>query len=480
MNRILVLLASIFLFIDLPAQPKHEIRAAWITTNFGLDWPSQTNNSAYTQRKEFYDLLDKLKNANFNMVFIQVRLRGDVIYPSKIEPKSKFINYKLNSGEQYDPLAFVIKACHDRGLECHAWFVVYPMGTTIRKWDKTLSKNNAIKKFGNEYYLDPGNPVTNRYLFSLIREITENYDIDGIHFDYIRYPDKSDKFPDRDSYEKSGTKQSLSDWRRANINNFVHRSYDLIKSLKPWVQVSSSVLGMYKKISGNNQAHWTAYGSVYQDPADWLKNEKHDFIVPMMYYSDDLFYPFINDWLSYANGKFIVPGIGLYKMDKKEEDWSCDQIINQIDFSRKNKTHGNAYFRAGFLVNDLKKITTTLLSDLYKYPAQLPALTWLDSIPPSKTQKPDAIADNNLLHLSWNENDGEHLYYNVYRSETYPVDIENPENLIRTRIDKPEYFLFIDKNKEIGHYYIITACDRYHNESISSDPVYFCTGNFEK
>ena len=74
------------------------------------------------------------------------------------------------------------------------------------------------------------------------------YDIDGIHFDYIRYPEEAKTFPDKALYNRSGKKKSLADWRRENINRMVYRIYDWVKQTKPWVQVSSSPLGKYNRI----------------------------------------------------------------------------------------------------------------------------------------------------------------------------------------------------------------------------------------
>ena len=67
--------------------PKKEIRAVWLTTVYGLDWPHRpaTNpQSRMAQQQALIEILDRLQAANFNMVFLQTRLRGDVIYRSKI------------------------------------------------------------------------------------------------------------------------------------------------------------------------------------------------------------------------------------------------------------------------------------------------------------------------------------------------------------------------------------------------------------
>ncbi len=85
-NFLLIILVPILLF----AQPKEEFRAVWLTTAFGLDWPKSYNKEI--QQKEIIEILDRLKDANFNTVMLQVRARGDLIYPSKIEPWGKCLD----------------------------------------------------------------------------------------------------------------------------------------------------------------------------------------------------------------------------------------------------------------------------------------------------------------------------------------------------------------------------------------------------
>ena len=93
------------------------------------------------------------------------------------------------------------------------------------------------------WYLDPGNPGTADYPTRIAKEITSRYDIDGIHLDYIRYPEQGEKFPDKDTYRKYGKKQELKQWRQDNITRIVARIYAEVKQLKPWVKVSSSPSG---------------------------------------------------------------------------------------------------------------------------------------------------------------------------------------------------------------------------------------------
>jgi len=255
--------------------------------------------------------------------------------------------------------------------------------------------------------------------------------------------------------------------------------------LKPWVQVSSSVVGMYDNLPGETRPHWTAFSSVYQDPADWLLKGKHDFIVPMMYYSGELFFPYVDDWLTRSNGRFVVPGLGIYQMDENEFGWEPGVLLEQIQYSRDHGTQGNVFFRARYLAENTKGICDAIASQFYSTPAVLPALTWLSRSIPEAPKQIYARKNNDFLALDWDivnasNVSGKAIFYNLYRSETFPVDTNDPHNLIAARIEDNFFQIPIDNHFESGFYYVVTSYDRYHNESGASNPVYFVTGAFEK
>ena len=473
----------------LPAQSKTEIRAAWLTVNYGLDWPGkpfQNEKDIEQQKNELIRILNQLQDIHINLVFLQTRIRGDVIYPSKIEPRSTYIKSAYATAD-YDPLSYAIEACRQRGIECHAWFVVYPTGsetmyTGMFRTNSTFERKNLEKTYKDEAYLDPGNPQTDAYLLSLVKEIVSNYDIDGIHFDYIRYPDNPAEFPDNDTYRWYGNGESKSEWRRKNINRFVYAAYDTVKALKPWVQVSSSVIGMYEEISGYPRRYWTA-SSVFQDPIDWFSKGKHDFIVPMAYFSGKFFNASVKDWISRTDDRFVVPGLGVFRMDSKESRWGASVIYDQVRFSREVRVPGNAFFRAAHLPTGSYGFGKGLRSLYYQTPAVLPPLIWLGRAIPNPPSAVSAYAAGSSLRLEWNkvvEKDSLPIFYNLYRSEIYPVDTQNPKNLLAIRLPYNHYELPIDNRIESGYYYVVTAFNRYHNESVYSRPAYFVTGKFEK
>lgn len=274
-KRLLILLSVCFICVSIfPSSPKYEMRAVWITTNWGLDWPSRpvkVLSDRYIQQKELCYILDELQSVGINTVFFQARIRGEVFYSSRYEPWAAVLSHGQEPG--YDPLAFVIEECHKRAIECHAWLVTFPVGSNrqVKKQGRSsvVARHRSwCKQLSGEWFLDPGNPAVKDYLRALVGEVVSKYDVDGIHLDYVRYPDNAMKFPDSDSFRKWGSRsKSLFRWREDNITGIVTAIYEEVKRLKPWVKVSSSPLGRYASLEGF-PAEWSCM------EADFAKSER--------------------------------------------------------------------------------------------------------------------------------------------------------------------------------------------------------------
>ena len=490
MKYLLSLFLTFFSFLlPLPcfaeAFPKHEIRAVWLTTIYGLDWPSHTATSpslVKAQQKELDDILDRLEAANFNTIFVQVRLRGDLIYPSVIEPISQLFSGTTGVTPGYDPLAYAIEACHARGMECHAWFVTFPLGGD--KTVQSLGKRSIVKrnphiciKYKGEWLLNPSMPETGDYISLLVKELVSSYDIDGIHFDYIRYPEHAKDFPDEHLHRKYGKGLSIEDWRRENISHLVSRIYDEVKQLKPWVQVSSSTLGKYNRIKENPNVGWTAFESVYQDPQQWVNKGKQDMLVPMMYYLHDEFFPFVNNWVENANNRLVVPGLGIYRMEEIGADWTQSDITKQIDYVRTNGGSGSAMFRCKQLLDDTKGLYTELKTNKFKYPAQLFPLTWLDNRKPQSPKGLKVECKDGEMKLSWNKPPTEKdaaLTYTIYYSNSDTLQTNQAKSILLTSVrDTTAYFSLPNKAERIFTF-AVSASTRYHIEGdLSSETFYY-------
>ena len=117
-------------------QPKHEVRAVWLTTLNGLDWPRTKANDAAgieRQKAELVDILNRLQRVHINTVILQTRVRGTVIYPSQYEPWDECLTGHPGRNPGYDPLQFCLDECHRRGMELHAWLVCIPLGKAAKQ-----------------------------------------------------------------------------------------------------------------------------------------------------------------------------------------------------------------------------------------------------------------------------------------------------------------------------------------------------------
>ncbi|MBQ5627487.1 MAG: family 10 glycosylhydrolase, partial [Bacteroidaceae bacterium] len=318
--------------------PKYEYRAVWLTTIENLDWPrTQVKRPAdiEKQKAELVVILDSLQAMHINTVLLQTRVRGDVIYPSSIEPISHVLTGVSGKSPGYDPLAFAIEECHKRGIRLHAWLVTLPLGKDehVRRLGRNSLPNrqsNLCTRYKGAWYMEPGNPATADYIAALVKEIVQNYDVDGIHLDYVRYPDSVDGYPDGSLFVRHGKRMSLAAWRRSNITRIAAGVYSAVKQLKPWVCVSCAPLGKYDNLTRYSSLGWDAYNTVYQDAQGWLRDGIMDALFPMLYFNGNNFYPFVLDWCENSHGRHVAPGVGIYRLLPVYGGWPQLEIERQM------------------------------------------------------------------------------------------------------------------------------------------------------
>ena len=453
MKQTSILFLFLTLCLPLWAQsPKHEVRAVWLTTIGGIDWPhSFANNpqSIESQKQELRDILDRLKRSGINTVLLQSRIRATTIYPSKYEPWDGCLSGKPGVSPGYDALQFAIDECHRRGMELHAWVVTIPIGkwnaigcTQLRK-----QHSNLIRKIGQDGFMNPENPQTANYLADICEEITRNYDVDGIHLDYIRYP------------ETWKIKVSRTQGRQY-ITNIVSAINKRVKALKPWVKMSCSPIGKFDDLSRFRSNGWNAYTAVCQDAQGWLRTGLMDELFPMMYFKGNQFFPFALDWAEHSYGRIVAPGLGIYFLNPREGNWTLDVITREMEVLRQNNL-GHTYFRSKFFTDNDKGIYDFALR-FDQHPALVPPMTWQHSTPPDAPTRLTVGTKS----LSWtgarDASGAPYLLYNVYSSRTLPVDVSDARNLVATRLTEPQLTL---SQTTDGRYFAVTAMDRYGNES---------------
>lgn len=358
-----------------------EVRAIWLTTNLGLDWPVKETDPG-KQKKALCQMLDKLNDANFNLVFFQVQANGDVLWDSKYEPPMADVTGNGAGKLKYDICSFIIKECHKRNMECHAWIVPFRLGTAKQA---ARYKGNSIKHpYANTTcrtvdhngirYFDPSDTASHAFLIKLYRELVRKYAFDGIQLDYTRYPGKG--FNDTKAYAtRKQTSMSLNQWRRNNINTFVTSLYSMIAEERPGMIVGSAPIGSYKPIEPWKNA--TAYETFQQDPGQWIADGCHDMIVPQMYWGErNGFSAHIKAWAEVAGRNCtLVVGLAPYKMET-ERSWTPDSIASQIAKARTIPgVSGVCFFRAEHVLGNSHKsqqLYKTLRYKLFRQPAKLP------------------------------------------------------------------------------------------------------------
>ena len=444
------------------AQPtivKTEMRAVWLTVIGGIDWPRTHANDPATMRRQQQELcriLDELKAANVNCVLMHTRVRASVIYPSQIEPWCEYLTGKTGRSPGYDPLKFCIDECHKRGMQCHAWVVTLPVG----KWNSPATKQlrqkmpNVIRKIGDDGFMNPERPETGDYLAKICAEIVDRYDVDGIHLDYIRYP------------ETWKITVPRGDGRRY-ITDIVKKIRQAVKSRKPWLMYSCSPIGKFDDLPRYSSKGWNAYSKVCQDAQGWLKDGLMDALFPMMYFKGDHFYPFAVDWQQHTYGRIVVGGLGTYMLDRTQQNWPLDVLKREM-YVLRSFGLGHAHFRSKFFTDNTKGVYDFCHDEFTPYPALIPPMTWEDSEAP---EAPASLSVNGNV-LTWSSVDADESYtlYNIYASEQSPVDTEDARNLVATRVMGTSLTLN-PQNSTLKTHYAVTAIDRYGNESAARQDV---------
>ncbi|KAL5007151.1 hypothetical protein ScPMuIL_015957 [Solemya velum] len=382
--------------------PQREFRGTWVATVGNLDWPSSSQLTSDQQKLELLQILDKLVELNFNAFIFQIRPTSDAFYNSSYEPWSAFL-----AGEQgtpptpfYDPLQFAVEEAHARSLEIHAWFNLYRVQFDRNDTNGLAENNIALRypqyayPYGKALIMDPGASEIQQHIIEVFEDVLTNYDVDGIQIDdyFYPYPEQNLQFPDNTTYmdyvEKGGD-LGLDDWRRENVNSLIKQISQTIKRIKPYAKFGISPFGIWKSGHPRDVSGLSAHSALYADSRKWLRDGLVDYMTPQLYWaiqSKQSFTSLLQWWLQQNSIKrHLYPGI--YAGRIVVSDWSLDEILHQVEESR--KVHGccslgNIQFRAKYFLNNTKGISDMFIGSLYQFPALLPEMDWLPKIRPPK------------------------------------------------------------------------------------------------
>ena len=439
MRIALTLSILLFCFLLHAQSSKREFRGVWIATVANIDWPSKPGLSSEEQQKEFIDILDMHKANGMNAVIVQVRPSADAFYNSPYEPWSRWFTGKLGKypSPYYDPLQFMIKEAHARGLEFHAWFNPYRAIVDVDK--NGIDSSSVVFKnpswfvtYGKNMYFDPGLPQARQHTVNVIMDVVNRYDIDGVHFDDYFYPYRIAKteFPDSASFEKhKGEFTKKDDWRRNNVDLLIKTLHDSIKQVKPYVQFGVSPFGVWRNKSidpagSDTRAGQTCYDDLYADVLKWMHEGWIDYILPQLYWSighKAAPYDVLVKWWNENNFNTpVIIGHGAYKINVDADTlWKKPaQIGNQIRLNRHLKNiNGSAFFSSKSFKNNPLGINDSLKVRIFRHTA-LPLNITSDSSSKDIQYELRFTARSNRIQLFWenpSELHGWNSRYVIYR-----------------------------------------------------------------
>lgn len=361
----------------------------------------QADEQTYRERLSNY--ISAMKASGINTLFVHAMAFGDRFYGSLedddkyISPYSVYYTGSVTARSTYDAFEILLEEAHKQNLSVHAW--LNPMRLTTQSNINSYDSNYAVKQFvsgsykgeehsdyagmvSNYYWLNPAYDSVQQHILSIVGEIIDSYDVDGIVIDDYFYPEGATSAFDSESYDnykKNGGTLSLSDFRRANTEKLVQSIYNLVhktSGLKFGVSPQGSSPDSFET-SGN-------YTAMYADIRSWVEDGYMDYLSPQMYWSIDSQFAYVAnssygrnyldgwlaDWAAIAKTNTdvkLIPTLGLYKAatdDYKDSNVMLKQLTFMYEkmyaatpYSNDTKQeiakiYGVVFFRSAFLYND--------------------------------------------------------------------------------------------------------------------------------
>jgi len=348
-----------------------EMRAVWVPY-MSLDMSKESDKSEKAFQKKFDAIVTGAKKVGMNTLIVHVRPFGDALYKSSYYPWSHVVGGTQGVNPGYDPLKDMVDAAHKSGLKIHAWvnpLRIQATGTPsilaqtnlFNTWKSDAAKAGWVVENSSGKYYNPAYQEVRKLVADGVKEIAQNYDVDGIQFDDYFYPTQDAAFdkPAYDSYcttaAKSGTPLALLNWRRANINALISLTYSELKSVKP-----NLPFGVAPQGNVGNDLNMGA------DVNSWCTAQGYlDYICPQLYVNfDNPVLPFntaAESWRKLVTNKNIKLyfGLAVYKAgsDVDSGTWkkSTNILAQQVELGRKTSCDGFMFYSWDYLNSDQTK-----------------------------------------------------------------------------------------------------------------------------
>lgn len=327
-----------FVVSDADMQEAAELRGLWVPSVMNLDFP--TVRGAAAQQQEFREIVQNAGSWGFNALFVQVRPHADALYESAINPWSVVLTGAYDQHPGYDPLAFMVQAAHDAGIELHAWLNPYRVGSA--RAVAQLSRRSFAKQHpewvlwhDGSAFLDPSRPEVRTHITATVQEIIDRYEVDGIHFDDYFYPYN---YPLPEGESRDG---ALANTRRADVTQMVREVSQVVRSSPKQIAFGISPFGIWKNAGSDPAGSQTnsaeSYYSNFCDTLAWVREGLVDYVAPQLYWDLDhktASYRTLAAWWADAvrgTGVDLIIGQGIYKPEVAAE------ILDQLAL---NDTYG--------------------------------------------------------------------------------------------------------------------------------------------
>jgi len=315
--------------------PRGEGRAFWNHSGTGAydgDWERSAK---------------ELAAAGFNMVLPNMLWAGRAHYPSDVLPRSSTFD------RHGDQIAQCLAACRKHGVEVHVWKVNWNLSGAPQALVDAMRRQGRTQVSNTGEPIDwlcPSHPDNFELELESMLEVAEKYDVEGLHFDYIRYPGRSGCYCDgcRERFEADAglsvanwpqdchsgpLADRYTDWRCRQITRLVAAVHHEAEQIRPELAISAAVFGSYPDCRH----------SVGQDWVAWVKAGYLDFICPMDYTESDLaFENLVSNQLKLIEGRIpMYPGIGA---TASRSSLSADRVAGQVLLARQLGAAGFTVF----------------------------------------------------------------------------------------------------------------------------------------